>query len=428
MTTETSAARRTKNQVAVPVVLDYLLSHLGFYCLLPVLPVLLGRMHQGVGPLLIGTSLFTFTFTYKGASLFCAGLLQRLPIRLAIPGGLTLAGLGFALLPLSPHPLVTLLFLVVAGVGISVNGITARMYVAMALESAGERNSVFAGIQVAINVSAAVGPIVANFLVDGPHEKRLLLLVAAIYWVSAAVMSLCVPSGLRPGDGDARKPLRLGLIKAMVTDRRVRTVSLVTLAGSFLYGQFFSAFAIHVTHIADSATARASFFTLNAVLIVVLQMAVSAFTNRGLERGASPMRFLVLGIAVFAAAFVPLGASTTALTTAYLAVVLFSVAEMLFTPMVSTAFAEFGSERPMVEVFNFRQVASTAGESLGGFAGGALFTYAAQHGAGGAYWWGVAAVGTVVPVAALARARRRAEPAGAGAGEQRPEAVLDGAS
>ncbi|MFF5969960.1 MFS transporter [Streptomyces sp. NPDC012769] len=402
-----ATGRRRRNEVAVPVVLDYLLSHLGFYCLLPVLPLLLAKMHPGTGALLIGTALFTFTFTYKGASLFCAGLLQRLPIRVAIPGGLTLAGLGFALLPLSPHPLVTLCFLVLAGVGISVNGITARMYVAIALESPGDRNSVFAGIQVAINVSAAVGPIIANFLLDGPHQARLLLLVAVIYWASAAVMTAFVPSGLRPGDQDARKPLKLGLLKAMVTDPGVRAVSAVALAGSFLYGQFFSAFAIHVTHIADSAAEKASFFTLNAVLIVVLQMAVSAYTNRGLERSHTPMRFLLQGIAVFGLSFVPLSVGGAGLVAAYAAVTLFSVAEMLFTPMVSTAFAEFGADRPMVEVFNFRQVASTAGESLGTFAGGALFTTAALHGLQSAYWGALTVVGLAVPACSLLRRRGR---------------------
>ncbi|QUQ63821.1 Multidrug resistance protein MdtH [Kutzneria sp. CA-103260] len=410
MVTEKQRVETGPRRVSVPVVLDYLLSHLGFFAVLPVLPLLVERLHPGTGPLYVGISLFLFNFAVRGASLFCSGLLHRTRIRHAMTGGLVLAAASFAALPFAPGSIGVLVCLLLAGTGISTNGLMARVYVAMALESPAARNTVFSAVQVAVNVSAALGPIVANFLLAQSLDVTLMLAVAAMYLLAAGLVAVTVPAGLRPGDHDVRPPLRLGLLKVVVTDPLVRRVSVVTAVGSFLYAQFFSAIALQVAELTGSAALRASFFTTNAILVVVVQIPVTAYAQRRLSAGATPFGFLLVGVTIFAAGFAVMGAAGATLVGAFAAVVVFSVAETFFTPTVNTAFSAIPGDRPMVELFNLRQVAATAGESLGGFAGGALFLTAAQFGARPVYW-GVLAVVGLLCVLSYPRSRTTTEAA-----------------
>ncbi|WSQ09146.1 MFS transporter [Streptomyces sp. NBC_01231] len=374
------------------VLLDFLLSGLGFYCLVPVLPSVIHDRTSTDGALLTGAALFTFTAAYKGGSLFCGHLLQRLPVRTTMTSGLLLAGVGFFVLRGMVHPLGVLVCLVLAGFGISVNNISARVLVAVSLSASAARNAAFAYIQVAINVAAAVGPVAANLLL-GSRPQALLPVIAGIFLLTAILTFWLTPLGVRADDGATRKPLGMRLIVDMVRDPKVRTVSLLTLTGSIMYGQFFSAFAIHVTHVTDSPTLRGAFYTANAVLIVGGQVLVTRLTNRALGRGSPPWRILCLGIATFALSFLLLAIPSMPVLITFLAVGVFAAAEMVFSPMASTAYAQLGDDRPMVEVFNFRQVSATIGESLGGFAGGALFTAMTAHHMSRTYWAATACVG-----------------------------------
>ncbi|MEV5599008.1 MFS transporter [Streptomyces sp. NPDC052496] len=402
MGTETAPAPAappaTVRSVGASITLDYLFSHLGYFTLLPVLPVLLPRLHPHVGAWWVGTALLVSTFAMRGGALFVSGYLHRAPVRTTMVGGLLLAGCGFGALPWAPGVPGMLCCLALAGFGISVNGLSARAYVLVALSSPGERTAVFSAIQVAVNVSAAVGPVAANFLFSGRHYGLLLGVVAALYALAAATVLVTVGRGLRLSDGSGRPPLRLGLLKVMVTDPGVRRASWVTVVGSLLYAQLFSALVLQVALLTTEPSLRAAFFSLNAVLVIVLQIPVAFVMKRGMERGRSPMRYLLLGLLAFSCSFAVLGVCGDALVAAFAAVTVFTLAETLFTPTVSTVFAELGDGRPAVEVLGFRQVATAAGESAGSFVGGTFFSLAAAHHALPVFWYALAAAGVLTAV------------------------------
>ncbi|MBY8852541.1 hypothetical protein K7G98_31650, partial [Saccharothrix sp. MB29] len=104
--------------MTVPVVLDYLLSHLGFFAVLPVLPVLLERFEPAGGAVFVGVALFAFNFAVRGASLFVSSLLHRADVRVAMAFGLLMAAAGFAVLPVAPGAAGIVAALLLAGTGI----------------------------------------------------------------------------------------------------------------------------------------------------------------------------------------------------------------------------------------------------------------------------------------------------------------------
>lgn len=387
-----------RRSVGVPVILDYLLSHLGFFTVLPVLPLLIQRSHPDTSPWFTGAALFAFNFAVRGASLFCAGLLHHVAVRRAMVTGLLMAAAGFAALPVAPGRAGVASCLLLAGTGISTNGLMARAYIAMSVPGAAERNTMFSAVQVAVNVAAALGPVAANVLIGRDLDTALLLAVAAMYVLAAAAVAVLVPGQVRPGNGAVRPPLRLGLLRAVVADPAVRRVSVATAVGGFLYAQFFTAVALHVAQVTQAVGWRAAVFTANAVLVVVVQIPVSAWAARRITAGVSPLTLLLAGVGVFAAAFAVMAGAGAALPGVFAAVAVFSLAETVFTPMVNTAFSEIPGDRPVVEVFNLRQIAATAGESTGAFAGGALFGLATDHGVQAAYWAALAGLGAATVV------------------------------
>lgn len=369
-----------------PVVIDYLLSNLGFFAVLPVLPLLLTRLQAGTGAAWVGAMLLAFNFAVRGGSLLCNRILNNMPIRIAMAGGLLASSAGFSLLAVVPGQLGLLCCLVLAGFGVSVNGLAARAYVTMVVPQAEGRAAVFAAIQVAANISAAVGPVIASFLASEHQGAFLLWLVAGMYGLAAIFVMVAIRGGLRPRDVSSRKPHLAGLLSTIARDRGVRRVSLVTLAGSFLYGQFFSAFVLQVSQMTTSAALRASFFTVNAIAVAALQVPVARQTRRGLNRSMPALRYLLIGVAMYSAAYLIFGIAGSAVVGAFAGVAVFSLAETYFAPAVNIAYAEIAGERPVVEAFNMRQIAVSVGESLGSFCGGAIFLSAIAHGLRAEYW------------------------------------------
>lgn len=401
----TRAGQMRVSKVSGPVVGNYLFAHLGLFAVLPVLPVLLERYSGGSQAAFVGFALFVFTFCIRGASLFFAGLLHRTPIRLAVTGGLLVAALSFALMTVVQAPAGVLVLLMIAGAGISANGLMTRVFIAMSLPGAADRNTVFSAMQIAVNVAAALGPIAANLLVSDGRERGLLLIVSGMHCLAAVVVMLTIPKHLVPSDGDVRPPLRLGLVRDMAQNPDVRRVSYVSALGMFLYAQLFSALVLHVATVTDSPLLRASFFTTNAVVIVATQVPVALMVKRRLDNGSTPLALMVGGIAAFGVSFLALGGLGFLVVGTFIGVIVFSLAETLFTPIVNTAFSELPGGRPLVEVFNMRQVAVTLGESAGSFVGGALFLLAAEHGLPWAYWMMLAAVAATSAAAFRTRFR-----------------------
>lgn len=399
--------------VSHAVFLDYLLSNLGYYALLPVLPLLLAQARHAA-PWLVGSALFTLSFAARAACVPLGRLLHHADARLAMAAGLLVAAAGFCALAVTASPVAELACLAAAGTGISVNTLMARAYVTLSLPASNSRNTAFSAIQVGVNVAAAVGPVAASLLYGGGHQVRCLLAVAVLYALAAVAVAAVVPGGVRAVDADPRRPSARGALRALLTGTATRRLVLVTVAGWFLYGQLFSALTLHIGALTTSPLLRASFFTANAVLVVAVQIPVTALSSGALAGGTPAARFLPAGIAVFGAAFCCLAAAGGLVAGTFAGIAIFSVAETLFTPFVATAFAGLPGGRPVLEGFALLQIAMAIGEPLGAFCGGALYTAAARAGLGAAYWagLGVLALLTAALAAGTGRPGVSGRPAG----------------
>jgi predicted MFS family arabinose efflux permease len=392
---DTSSPAQTAAKVGFSTVSNALLTHLGFYSVVPVLPTLLERIDSSLSPWTLGALLFAFNFSVRSASLFYSQLLHRLPLRLGASAGLILAAFGFALIQFAHEPFGLFACLLLTGAGISTNGLLSRVYVAMMLDTSDKRASVFGWIQIAVNVAAAVGPIAANLLLGSAPISALALLVGILYLLAAAIVGMTIPSGHSPARAGHAKPVQWRDLASVLHDHQLRTAFTTTAIGTFLYAQFFSAIVLHIASLTSSTLLRGAYFTANAILVILLQIPVSMFVSRRLREGESPMRFLRTGAFLFAVTFAVMAAIGASPIGTFAVVCLFSFAETVFSPMINTVFSELSTGRSLISAFNIRMVASALGDAVGAFCGAALFLLFSDAHNTYQYWALLAVLGTV---------------------------------
>lgn len=369
----------------------YLLTHLGYFSLLPVLPLLLER---GAGAAGAGAALLCFTVSARAASVLISGRLERFPARGCMTGGLLLAAAAFTALAAGPPFPVLIVLLFAAGCGISVNGLTVRAYVAQAVPGSDDRHKLFTAVNLAVNVAASLGPVAGTFLVWAGRGDGLWLAVGGCYLLAAATTRLMMPAvpAARVEASTLRR--RLSVVRGILRSPYARRLAAVTALGWFVYAQLFSALPLFLADITDRR-AIAAYFTANAVAVILLQAPVSALVARRLKAGSSPLVMLRHGCLLLTLAF-PLMAVVADLPwLVFLGVVVFSLGEALYVPLVDTAFADLAPESAY-ESFNARQIVTAAGESLGSFAGATGYLLLGDRLGHGAWFLAVGAAGTAL--------------------------------
>jgi len=384
---------------------DYLLANFGRFSLAPVLAILLTSQSHGADWFVTGIGLFGFTLFAGLSSLLVSGWLPRLPYRISMPASLVLTGVGFGLLPYAHRPVLVLAMLFVAGAGISVHAVLARVLVAECIASEPGRNTIYSIQQIGTNAAASLGPFIAAALYVSGDSRPLLTFVGVAYLLGAVALAAGLRWNMRP-PSTVRDIHGLAGLAGMLRDPQCRQASIVTSVGSFAYAQFYSAFALLVAVAVHSSSLRGFLLAGPPIAIVVLQAPVTRVSNRRLLAGATPLSMLATATFTFGVAMALLALGLPLLAGAAAAMSVFALAEMTFTPMVSTTFNRITSVSRL-RAANLQAVAWTSGEALGSLSGGALFLLCYDRGLGRLYWLLLAVVAVAGSAPFLPRLRAR---------------------
>lgn len=397
--------RAAPGRLRAALAAETLVGSLGLYSVIPVLGPLLAARSPGSGTAIVGIGLFCYTASAGLSATLAARRLRRIAYAPGMVGSVLLSAAAFGLLPFAGADWMLCGLLVLAGFGVSAHFLYSRVLVAEVVRDDIGRNRVFSLLQIAVNAAAALGPFIANALYSPAEPHKLMGVVALCYVAAAVVMLPGLPRGARPPETSGRWPVGWQVLRQVATTPAIRRTVVVSVLGTFVYAQFYSAFAFYVAQRFDSAALRSFLLAGPAFWIVLLQTGVTAVISRLMKGGATP--FAVLGGAnlLFAGSMLTLGSGLEPAMGAVLAVLVFSVAEMAFGPMVSTAYAglPIGSS---LEAFNLRQVCWSFGEALGALSGGALFVALHGQGRGWLYWQLLGAVTLTVTCLLLFLSRR----------------------
>ena len=404
---------------------NYLVLHLGFFSLAPILPILVKTRLAG-GAAEVGIVLFAYNSAIGYSCLVITRWISRVRPRFGMVAGLSCAAASMVALAYA-HSLVAIICaLVLAGSGLSTHFLLARTLLAEVIPGDSGRNHAYSMIALAVNVAGAVGPVAATTLYAFSGATTLLFIVAGFYLAAAVLLVIMVPADLHPLASSLRWPVSRATWRAVRRDTAsVRTI-MVSAAGGFIYSQFFSSIALLITTFVAKGPEQGVLFAINAITVIVVQVPMTIAIGRRLDRGMAPASAMRLGLVIFSVAMLLLGlllrTGLALFATFGIMILAFSVAETIYTPVRDTAFARMPAVSQL-EAFNLRFIFITIGESVGALCGGAIFLTLAGGGTGSDYWLVLGAGGLIVVIAAsLLRVSGLAAKAGpdiaaAGAGE-----------
>ena len=362
------------------IMADQVLSQSSYFALLPVLPLLLTLKFGSTQERLIAGSVSVLTLMTRGGALFLASPLHRLSVRSCVRIALTLISVSYAV--------VIIAALGAAGLGFSVNGTGVRSFIALATPDRASQNRGFAVIQVVANCTAAVGPIIGNMILDRNIYEQFLLGVSVALFIAAILAPMAAPKGVMMSEGSLRPPMGIKIFRELFRTADARKITIVALIGSILVGQFFSSFSLVFSAIATSSMMRSLFYTTNGVLVVLIQIPISLLVERQLKIGVKVQKIMMSGVCTLGISMLFVNASRGLLgvVLVFCGVFIFSLGEMVFTPILNVAFANLTEGRPVVESMNMRQLTSAVGETVGVWIGLSVYSQLEHAHLGLMYW------------------------------------------
>lgn len=275
-----------------------------------------------------------------GLAIPCGSMLggwasDRFSRKMSMVGTTLLAAAGLALIGLAPNREAAL-------VGVFVAALFAQSYLpaasALLVDHTAKRDRVpvFAFFRLALNVGAAIGSLLAVVL--APHGLDLLFLVDALtYLIFSVVLLVGLPDSRRAADPSVTANGDGG---SAPTTRAVHLRLLAVLGGvlgvTMVYVQYSSTVPLAVARYHDAA-AYAGLLTLNAVLVILVEVPLSSWTRK------LPWRVpLVLGTGCMAGGIVVCGA-VRPFPVVVAGVVGWTIGEILFSPVVASAVAALAS-------------------------------------------------------------------------------------
>lgn len=367
------------------IVGHYFMTSVGYFGLLSTLVVILSASSFDAAQ--IALLIATFSIANRAAKIPLAPWLDKIPTTYSVLAGCWLAALGFACLGLAANTALMAVALMVAGTGVAINSLAIKQLAAAASDLAGNRAKVFGIINVAVNVSSAIAAPLALMLVEHGMRQYVAPIIALIYF-SAGTITFLNFSKIQTAPGTVAKPSLRSYLE-MLKVPGLPGFMLINAMGWFLYGQLFNTVALHVSKTLGSPVKLGWLYSLNAVLVVCFQLAVTSFSERACR--GNPMLTILLSYAVYMMAFV-----SAYLVPGYpgmvVLVTLFTFAEMMFIPSVDVLLLGLIGKHNRAVAYSILAVSIAIGESLGGGAGVAAYRWLSLKGATDGLWLAIGAL------------------------------------
>jgi MFS family permease len=364
-----AGVRSGRIETVVPSLVWVLLAGNGVASLLRflVLPFLALYLHRvtGASPAAVGGVIGLAALSSLAAGFFLGGVSDRAGRRPVLVAGTVLlsavyAGYGLA------HDLATFAVLqVLAGLAYALTGPTLQALLAD-LTPPALRLRVFGYSYWAINVGAAVGPLVASLMGAG-RASRPFLVAGLVLALAAGALWAVLPPAPEPAAPGQRRP-RADLLPALAEAARHPVLGpflLASFCGSLAYVQAETNLAVYVgTHTALGAHLFAAMMAANGLTVIALQPFITRWQEgRPLVVGAT---LGGLGFALASLLYLLAGPAWS-----WVAVhVLFSVAEVLLSPTNQTVVAELAPADARAQFFNLPSLVYGIGSALGPTLGG----------------------------------------------------------
>jgi MFS family permease len=256
-----------------------------------------------------------------------------------------------------------------------------------------QRVTAFAMFRFALNLGFAAGPATAGLLA---HDSFAVLFFAdaATSFAYGVIALVALPRGVR---SQARDERATGGVRNALSNEPFVLFLLATLCVTWIEYQVTATFPLHLQASGYSTKTYGFLISLNGALVVLFELALTAWTQR-----RPPQVALALGYALFGIGFALIGLAHS-IPLLMMSVVVWTVGEMVFAPVIGAYVTDLAPERYRGTYQGLAALTWSVGMLVGPFAGTVLYQYDAS-----VYFSIVACAG--LAGASLALVKRRASP------------------
>ncbi|MBB6451846.1 MFS family permease [Salirhabdus euzebyi] len=352
---------RSIEKPMIVLLIGVLLSHLGTYMVIPILPIMLNET-IGLSFATVGLVLATYAIAFQFGSLFGGFLADRIGRRQIIGLGALVGAVGFFGLGMFSIYMPVLIATVIAGLGNGLNAPSTKAAIA-ALASKGNETTAFSLRGISANIGTAIAGLVVFFLVSG-SPTAIFWIAGGIYVVIAIKSWLLLPKKC----GDAPCPvIPAGAYKDVFKNKPFVVFGLLSIFIWALYAQLGIALPLVATEVLAEPSNVALIWTIKSVTVILLQTWI---TKKIISR-MHPLLSLSIGLLL-----IGFGVGSLFWANSFFFLIIsgtiFVFGEMLILPTMDSTISQLSQAGLIGLFFGLANILSGLGEAAGNFIGGRL--------------------------------------------------------
>lgn len=238
-----------------------------------------------------------------------------------------------------------------------------------------DRVPVFALFRLALNVGAALGPLIAGILASWSYQALFFVdagtsAAFAILLLVALPRHAAAPAAVEDA---APEPDAPAAAPQGARSRAAVPLLLLALFGiAVVYAQAASTLPLHLADLGHAPSLFGALLALNAVLVIAAELPLSSFTRR--QAWPVPLALGAILIAAGMTAGLALGAGSVLIA----AVLIWTTGEMLLAPVAGSAMAELAPAHAVARYQSYLSTAQTLGFTLGPVAGTLVYAHSSS--------------------------------------------------
>ncbi|MEB1807433.1 MAG: MFS transporter [Bacillaceae bacterium] len=343
------------------LMIGVLLSHLGTYLVIPILPIML-RLEAGLTLIQVGTVLAAIAIAFQFGSILGGFLADRIGRRFIIGLGALIGAGGLIGFGLFTTYILLLLMAIIVGLGNGLNAPSTKAAIA-ALASKENQTTAFSLRGIAANIGTATAGLIIFFLITG--SSQIIFWIAGIIYIVLTIKSwLLLPKNC----GDDPCPIiPAGAYREVFKNKPFIIFGTVSILIWALYAQLALALPLRAADILPDPKNVALIWTINSAIVIFLQGSV---TNWIIQR-LHPLTALGFGMI-----FIGFGVGSLYWSSAFIHLVvsgaIFVMGEMLILPTIDSTISQLSRAELIGLFFGLANVVAGLGEAGGNFIGGRL--------------------------------------------------------
>jgi predicted MFS family arabinose efflux permease len=350
------------------LLLGVLLSHLGTYMVIPLIPIYLIEA-KGVSIGEIGIILAVSPITFQLASLSGGWLADRIGRRIVIAIGAWVNGAAIAGYALFDSTAAFLAVGLLSGIGVGLNAPSTKAAIAALASNGDTETTAFSMRGVAANAGIAAAGLLTYFVLGGP-TAAVFYVSAVLYGVWGLVSWLLLPRGCGDAPCDST-PIETYL--AIFRNRAYMAYSLAAVLIWALYFQLTLALPLRAEAVLADPGRVSLIWTINSGIVIALQTQIT----RRITARIHPLTTLAVGVLLIGLALGSLAWADN-FQGLMLSGAVFIFGEMLIMPTSDIVVSRLGAASMIGAFFGVANFITGVGEGAGKFIGGQLLSAGAD--------------------------------------------------